>query len=63
MRDSRYNESTFDLRRTVLISRLEEEVLVAAAVVDTGRWWIEQSLLDSQSRNDQGLESYFPPRS
>jgi hypothetical protein len=62
MRDSGYNESTFDLRGTVLISRFEEEVLAVAAVVDAGSW-IEQSLLDSQSRNDQSLASYFPSRS
>jgi len=60
MRDSGYNESTFDPRGTVLISGFEEEVLVVASVVDTGSW-IEQSLLDSQSRNDQRLASYFPP--
>ena len=42
MRDSGYNESTFDPRGTVLISGFEEEVLVVASVVDTGSW-IEQS--------------------
>jgi hypothetical protein len=62
MRDRGYNESTLDLRRTVLISRLEEEVLVGAAVVDTGRWWIEQSCSIVNRETIKGLQAIFAPR-